>query len=118
LTLPLLGFSFLTTFTNNSSKQDFLILGGGLSNDYTTKSNQIRVINIKELSVTSTLLRDEDYFFDNQVLEVDQDLIAVGFIQAWKVMKSNGKASKYSDGISQKCIGKDVIMPGKDVIMP
>jgi len=53
----------------------------------------------------------EDYFFDNQVLEVKKDLIVVGYINTWKIMQSNGKATKMGDGISQKFIGKDVIMP-------
>ena len=53
----------------------------------------------------------EDYFFDNQVLEFKNDLIVVGYINTWKIMQSNGKATKMGDGISQKFIGKDVIMP-------
>ena len=53
----------------------------------------------------------EDYFFDNQVLEVKKDLIVVGYINTWKIMQSNGKATKMGDGISQKFIGNNVIMP-------
>jgi hypothetical protein len=38
------GFSFLSTFTFN--KKEFLILGGGLLNDYTEKSKEIRLIKL------------------------------------------------------------------------
>ena len=53
----------------------------------------------------------EDYFFDNQVLEVNKDLIVVGYKHTWKIMQSNGKATKLGDGISQKFLSKGVIMP-------
>jgi hypothetical protein len=53
----------------------------------------------------------EDYFFDNQVLEVNKELIVVGYKHTWKIMQSNGKATKQGDGISQNFISRDVIMP-------
>jgi hypothetical protein len=54
----------------------------------------------------------EDYFFDNQVLEITKDeVIAVGYKQTWKISKSSGKASKAYVGISEKYIGNGVIMP-------
>lgn len=77
--------------TNNNSYN--LILGGGLRTDY-TKSKAVRIIDLANVAkIAEANLTVEDYFYDNQVLDLPTELMIVGYVNVWKVVKENGRCT-------------------------
>jgi hypothetical protein len=54
-----------------------------------------------------------DYFFDNQVIDIQKELYVVGYVHSWKFIKSTGKFAKHqTNGLKYK-LGNtsNLIMP-------
>jgi hypothetical protein len=76
-----LGFSFLYTHS-----EDIIILGGGLSPEYKNPSNALIVIKDLLLMELEVDLGEGDYFFDNQVLKVNEtDIVVLGFNKSLRI---------------------------------
>lgn len=107
-----IGFSFFQSY--QVEKTEFLVLGGGLHKDFYTKSNVVRIINPKVIPLIKAYKSEkEDYFFDNQVLDIQQELYVVGYVHTWKFIKTNGEFAKHqTNGLKYK-LGKTskLIMP-------
>lgn len=61
-----LGFSLFFSYEDNG--KTFLVLAGGISQDWKRKSKEVRIIEIRAdgsiVTITESL-KHEDYFFDN-----------------------------------------------------
>lgn len=61
-----LGFSLFFSYEDNG--KTILVLAGGISRDWSTKSREVRIIEIRadgSIVVIADTLTHEDYFFDN-----------------------------------------------------
>ena len=82
----------------NLNNADYLVLCGGLKQDFITKSKAVRIINLASPPKLADLddLDDNkedfkgDYFYDNQVLDLENELIVAGYVHTWKMMKECG----------------------------
>ena len=59
-------------------------------------------------------METEDYFFDNQALDLQNEFQMVGYVHTWRFIKQTGWFTKHDkrDGLGKK-LGKDcpLIMP-------
>ena len=92
---------------------EYIALGGGLYKDFETKSNAFWIIKTKEKSITTSYnLLVADYFYDNQVLDLEKELMVVGYVHTWKLIKSNGKFTKHqTHGLKNKLGATRLVMP-------
>ena len=66
--MPTKSIGFSLFFSYEDSGKTILVLAGGISRDWSTKSREVRIIEIRadgSIVVKAELLTHEDYFFDN-----------------------------------------------------
>ena len=62
--------------------------------NFVDKSNIVRVIDLDHTkTVKEKSLVVPDYFYDNQALNIQSELIILGFVNVWNVFKENGSCS-------------------------
>ena len=66
--MPANSYGFSLFFSYDYNGVNFLVLAGGISREYSQKSNEVKIIEIREdrpIVVAVEILTHEDYFFDN-----------------------------------------------------
>jgi hypothetical protein len=66
--MPTNSIGFSLFFSYEDCGKTILVLAGGISRDWSTKSREVRIIEIiadGSIVVKAELLTHEDYFFDN-----------------------------------------------------
>lgn len=113
-----LGFSLFFSYEDNG--KTILVLAGGISRDWSTKSREVRIIEIRadgSIVVKAELLTHEDYFFDNQLVEQPMNIIySVGYKYLWQYSKERRRFSTFSTdqddvGLEGQLISSGFIMP-------
>jgi len=65
-----------------------------LNPNFVDKSDIVRIIDLDHTeTVEEKSLVVPDYFYDNQALNIQSELIILGFVNVWNVFKENGSCS-------------------------
>jgi hypothetical protein len=98
--LPAKSIGFSLLFTYEHKGKIFLVLAGGITKDYKSKSKEVRIIDItteSSFEVRARTLTHKDYFFDNQLVEQPMNLLySVGYHYLWQYSKERQMFSRFS----------------------
>jgi hypothetical protein len=73
----------------------------------------VRTINVDDISkIIYSDLNIGDYFYDNQVLNLENKLIVAGYVKTWKMIKENSRFIAQTDGLGSRLTkGCQLAMP-------